>query len=61
MLLLLAIKSIQPFCEPCIPEHYCPPCISKEQIYLFWLGIGLGCVFILWQLMLAVYKIKLKG
>lgn len=61
MIILFTIKFIQPLCEPCLPEQYCPPCISKEQIYLFWLAIGLGAVFFIWQLVLVVKRLKLKG
>jgi hypothetical protein len=27
----LIFRYFQPYCEPCIPKTYCPPCRSKEQ------------------------------
>ncbi|KAA3624472.1 MAG: hypothetical protein DWQ02_23015 [Bacteroidetes bacterium] len=26
-------------CEPCLPGTPCPPCISQEQITIFWMAV----------------------
>lgn len=39
-----------PYCEPCIPNKGCPPCISEEQIVSFLLGIMIFLTFIIWQI-----------
>ena len=38
---------IQPKCEPCLPNSYCPPCISQAQIVILWTGAFVGLVAII--------------
>ncbi len=45
-------------CEPCLPDTYCPPCISWEQIVSFWTGIIIAIGFILFQIIRFIRKRK---
>ena len=46
-LIIYRYNFIQPECEPCLPNVYCEPCISDEQIILKYIGISIAVVFIL--------------
>ena len=38
---------IQPKCEPCLTNSYCPPCISQAQIIILWTGALVGLITII--------------
>jgi hypothetical protein len=46
ILVVFRYKDIQPECEPCLPNVYCPPCVSDEQILLKYFGISLLIIFL---------------
>ena len=50
LLLFLLYWYYQPLCEPCVGINDCPPCISKEQFYIIYLGTTLN-------LLLGIYCI----
>jgi hypothetical protein len=35
---------VQPQCEPCLPGWPCRPCISSEQIFALFAGVGVAIV-----------------
>jgi len=57
ILIMFAYLSFQPLCELCLPNLACPPCISKEQIFLSWLGVTL-LIFFLVRNVLKIFKRK---
>lgn len=46
----------QPLCEPCLPELPCPPCISKEQIFIIWIGVIIAVATIIYLLISSLKK-----
>jgi hypothetical protein len=42
LLLLLFYWYYQPLCEPCLSNNGCPLCISKEQVFIIFLGTALN-------------------
>lgn len=48
LLLLLFYRYYQPLCEPCLDKNDCPPCLSKEQYFIIYLGIALNIIFVLY-------------
>ncbi len=46
---------MQPQCVPCLPGSPCPPCISKQQIIVFWIGVVVAAITIIY-----LFIIKLK-
>lgn len=59
-IIIIAIWFIQPLCEPCLPDQFCPACLNEDQIYLMWLGIGILGSFLIWQLVRTFRKLKDK-
>ncbi len=48
-------KFIQPRCEPCLKDQFCPPCITTEQIILKYIGLTIALAFLIWQ-MISAYR-----
>lgn len=42
--LVLLFKYYQPLCEPCIDGADCPPCLSKQQYFIIYLGLGMNLI-----------------
>jgi hypothetical protein len=49
---------VQPLCEPCLPGTECPPCISEQQIMIFWTGIILAATTLFYLLFINFRKTK---
>lgn len=45
-LLVAAYYYYQPYCEPCLINDNCPPCISNEQITIIYVIIIFSSVYI---------------
>lgn len=50
LILLLLYWYYQPLCEPCLDKQDCPPCLSKEQYFIIYFGLGLNLIFFLYYL-----------
>jgi len=46
ILIIFSYLYFQPLCEPCLSNLACPPCISKEQIFLSWFGVTFAMSFL---------------
>jgi len=44
LLLLILFIYYQPLCEPCINKITCPPCLSKEQYFVIYLGLTVNLI-----------------
>ncbi len=56
IILIFGYYYYQPFCEPCLPDTYCPPCISREQNILKFSGLLLFAIFIVWKIIVLFKK-----
>jgi hypothetical protein len=45
-LIIYRYNFIQPQCEPCLPNTFCPPCISDEQIIWKYVGFSIVLIFL---------------
>lgn len=55
-LLYYCYKIMQPQCEPCLPNEYCPPCVTQEQIIIKFVGLSVAILFLIWQMIVAFRK-----
>ncbi|NUY81033.1 hypothetical protein HUK80_09015 [Flavobacterium sp. MAH-1] len=55
-LLYYCYKIMQPNCEPCLPNEYCPPCVTQEQTIIKFLGLAIAVLFLIWQMIAAFRK-----
>lgn len=44
LLLVFLYWYYQPLCEPCLDKNNCPPCLSKEQYFIIYIGIALNVI-----------------
>ena len=42
LILIISFWYYQPLCEPCLDKQDCPPCLSEEQYFLIYFGIGIN-------------------
>lgn len=47
--LLLAYIWFQPKCEACVDKSDCPPCLSDEQYFIFYFGIMVNLIFVIYH------------
>ena len=52
----LLFKYYQPLCEPCLPNTYCPPCLSNEQYVLLYVIGAISLLFLLRIFYLIIRK-----
>ena len=60
IVLIFSYIYLQPYCEPCLPEQFCPPCISDSQISIKYFGLTLIIPFCLWKA-INIYKKETYG
>ena len=51
LVLFLLFRHYQPLCEPCL-DNDCPPCVSKEQYIIIYIGIVLNIL----GFIICIYK-----
>jgi len=44
LLLLILFRYYQPLCEPCLDALDCPPCLSKQQYFIIYFGLGANLI-----------------
>jgi hypothetical protein len=47
---------LQPQCEPCLSNTYCPPCIGKEQLTVLYLLVAFELPISIYIIYLALKK-----
>ena len=49
---------IQPQCEPCLKGNPCPPCISEQQNIVFWTGVVIAIISIIYFFIIKLKRTK---
>jgi uncharacterized membrane protein len=44
LILLILFRYYQPYCEPCLDNTDCPPCLSQEQYFIIYFGIAINAL-----------------
>lgn len=58
IILIALFRYYQPLCEPCLDFTNCPPCLSKEQYFIIYIGIAIN---VLLGSFCLIRKIKSKA
>lgn len=61
LLLVFLYWYYQPLCEPCLDKNNCPPCLSKEQYFIIYIGIALNVILGVYCIFRAKKNLKIKS